>query len=318
MKLRHDQLVDQLKKSLAPIYLISGDELLLIDEASAAIRAAAQSRGFTERNLFIVEDSHFNPEVFQSHSDNFSLFATKKIIELYCLTEKIPEKVGQALLAYAQAPSPDNCLLIRCGKLPGAQQNTAWFKAITNVGVVVQVWPIELARLPQWITQRLQKYQLSCDDAGLRLLAKQGENNLFALAQDIEKLHILYGSGKLTAAQIAEVTQDHARFQLFDLVDPFLRGEKERALKILLKLQEEDIEPTLILWLLTKEIRELVQGAKFVFEKKKAAIALALKRHSTKRWEQFLQEAFQIDQMIKGAQAGSVWESLQRWLLQMV
>lgn len=323
MKLRHDQLLDQLKKSLAPIYFISGDEILLVNEACEAVRAQAQQAGFAERNLFVAEDNHFDPAVFQAHSDNLSLFASKKLIELYCLTEKIPEKLAQALLAYAQAPNPDNCLLIRCGKLASGQQNTAWFKALVQAAMVVQIWPLEFSRLPQWIMQRLKKLNLSCDEAGLRLLAQRGENNLFSLAQEIEKLHLLYGEGKLSAQQITEAIEDQARYQLFDLTEPVLQGNKERALRILMKLQEEGVEPPLILWLLSKEIRELIQGTPSygkpspALERKKMAAAQALKRHSISRWQQFLKTAFDVDQLIKGAQSGNVWEALQRWILQM-
>ncbi len=323
MKIRLDQLAAQLKKPIAPIYLVSGDELLLVDEACDAIKASAAQAGFADRQVFTIEDNHFDVDSFQLHADNFSLFSNKKIVELRCILEKMPEKMAKTLLAYAQAPVADNCLLIRCGKLAAAQQNTAWFKAVLQAGVVLPVWPIEFSRLPSWIMARLKKYNLVCDDAGVRLLAQQGENNLFALAQAIEKLHILYGEGRLDTKQVAVILQDQAQFQLFDLVDPVLRGEKTRALNILMKLQAAHIEPALVLWLLTKEIRELVQGPPAAksfssfSEKKLQGAKQALQRYTVRQWESFLKEAFEIDQRIKGAQCGSVWEALQRWVLKL-
>ncbi|MBI5447895.1 MAG: DNA polymerase III subunit delta [Gammaproteobacteria bacterium] len=320
MKLRYDQLVEQLKTTSSPIYFVTGDEILLVDEACTLLREHIKKQGFDERKVWMVEDAHFDDSVFQLQSDNLSLFSSKKCIEFYCLTEKIPEKLGQALLRYVQAPHPDNCVLVRCGKMAQAQQNTTWFKTIVQQGMVVQVWPIEMARLPAWIAARLKKFNLSCDEAGQRLLARRGENNLFALAQVIEKLHMLYGEGKLSVDQISALVQDQARFQLFDLSVPVLSGDKERALHIMSKLREEGVEPALVLWLLSKEIRELIQGGPLygkpspALERKKHAIQQARKRYSLKEWQQSLETAFDIDQLIKGAKVGSAWETLERWV----
>ena len=250
MKIKLDQLAEHLKKTLAPVYLVAGDEALLCDEACEAIRHKAQQTGFDERTIFILEDQHFNIDLFKSNFANLSLFADKKILELICLLEKIPEKVSKFLLSYLQAPFAENCLIIRCKKISAEQQRTAWFKALLNVGIFLPIWPIDPVYLPRWVANRLRKHQLTTNETGLRLLAQSGENNLFAIAQQIEKLHILYGSGMLSEAQITTVIQDQAHFQLFDLVDPVLRGDKGRALRILMRLQEENTEPSLILWVL--------------------------------------------------------------------
>ena len=48
-KLRPEQLGQALSKQLAPIYLVSGDEPLLIQEACDAIRQAARQAGSSAR-----------------------------------------------------------------------------------------------------------------------------------------------------------------------------------------------------------------------------------------------------------------------------
>jgi len=46
VKLRLEQLAGQLKKGLAPVYLLSGDEPLQLGEALDAIRAQARGEGY--------------------------------------------------------------------------------------------------------------------------------------------------------------------------------------------------------------------------------------------------------------------------------
>jgi len=55
MQVKAENLAQQLKKGLAPIYLIYGDELLLVQEAADAIRAAARAQDFSEREVFTVD-----------------------------------------------------------------------------------------------------------------------------------------------------------------------------------------------------------------------------------------------------------------------
>ena len=55
MQLRPDQLDAALQQSLQGIYLISGDETLLVEEACDAVLRKAREQGFTERSIHHVE-----------------------------------------------------------------------------------------------------------------------------------------------------------------------------------------------------------------------------------------------------------------------
>ena len=55
MNLRGEQLEAHLAKTLASLYVVHGDEPLLALEAADALRAAARKRGFTEREVLVVQ-----------------------------------------------------------------------------------------------------------------------------------------------------------------------------------------------------------------------------------------------------------------------
>ena len=55
MPLRAEQLSAALQQSLQSIYLISGDETLLVEEACDAVLLKAREQGFTERSIHHVE-----------------------------------------------------------------------------------------------------------------------------------------------------------------------------------------------------------------------------------------------------------------------
>ena len=116
MKLRFDQLADHLQQGLRPIYLLSGDEPLQLGEAADAIRAAARTQGFAEREVMHVE-AGFDWNSLAAASNTLSLFAEQRLIDLRLPSGKPGREGGAALSGYAENPAPDTVLLISCGKL---------------------------------------------------------------------------------------------------------------------------------------------------------------------------------------------------------
>jgi DNA polymerase-3 subunit delta len=324
MKIQYDQLSANLIRSIAPLYLIAGEEILLVQEAEQSIYAAAKKAGFDEQLRFTI-DTGFDWSVFQQAIQNTSLFSNKQCISLNFTAGKLSEAGKKILTDYLQKPSADKLLIIRAGKLDAALQKTTWYKAAEKIGVVIPVWPLTAAQLPAWIQQRLNKVGLQADAEGLQLLAMRTEGNLLATAQEIEKLSLMYPSGRLTIVQIQEASSNNARHNVFSLIDAILQGKPPAIINILQGLKGEAIEPILVLWALTREARQwagwlqaiqkgqtlaqLVMG-NFMLEKRKGLIGRILQHHSLTSIYSCLQHASYIDKAIKGAAKGQVWDEL--------
>lgn len=323
-KLRPEQLGAALSKGLAPIYLVSGDEPLLVQEACDTIRRAARSAGFSERELYHC-DANFDWGQVLTAANSLSLFSEQKIIELRLTTGKPGDKGGKVLQEYAQSPAPDNLLLIVANKLDGASQKSKWFKAIDDAGTHVQVWPITAAQLPRWIGQRLQQAGLRADSSAIDLLASRIEGNLLAAAQEIEKLKLLAPDNIVSYELMASAVADSARYDVFGLVDKALHGDARAAVRTLHGLKTEGTEPINILWALTRDIRSLVQisllvtqGKSFelaarqagIWDKRQPLIQTALRRLKPAHLQQLLRKANGIDKAIKGMRNAEPWDEL--------
>jgi DNA polymerase-3 subunit delta len=55
VQLKPDQLPAALARGLAPVYLLAGDESLLVADAAIAVRGAARAAGYDERVVHEVE-----------------------------------------------------------------------------------------------------------------------------------------------------------------------------------------------------------------------------------------------------------------------
>jgi DNA polymerase-3 subunit delta len=292
MKLRQEQLVQNLKNKLAPIYLISGDEPLLIQESCRAISKCAKENGFVTRNKLFA-DKNFNWQNLLTTANNLSLFSEKALIDLNIQTGKPGDAGSKALQAYAKNPPADKILLITTSKLDTSTKKNKWLKAIENAGIFIQVWPIDRTKLPNWIASRMQQAGLQTNSDGLNLLADYVEGNLLAAAQEIEKLRLLYGSGMLNTEQITAAIADNAKFNIFDLTNAIRQRNSKKALRILHSFKNDKTEPILILWVLARELRT-----------SKAALPT-------------LQHCAKIDRIIKGVQKGNMWNELEKLCLKL-
>ena len=331
MKIRIDQLTGQLKKQLAPIYIVSGDEPLLQQEACDAIRAAAKKQGFEEREVFHAE-ANFDWNSFSAEANSLSLFASRKILEVRLPNGK-PSDKGEALKAYTIQPSDDNILILITNKLDSAVQRAKWFKTIEAASIWLPIWPIESRQLAGWINQRLKKAGLQASPDAAQMLADRVEGNLLAAVQEIEKLKLLSDKPVLDINDIQQLVADQARYDLFNFVDNVLAGKAQVCLRMLNGLHAEGTEPTILLWALTRELRTLAAIAaevktgknievafkqERIWDKKKPFFKAALKRLPLYRIEGLLSLSHQIDLSIKGMSYSDPWLLLRQLVLNMV
>ncbi len=324
MRLNANQLGRHLEQGLAPVYLISGDEPLLVDEACAAVRVRARALGY-ERQVATVE-AGFDWHDFAAGLSSPSLFASQSLYELRLPTGKPGDTGAKTLVRLVEQSLPDTVLLVITGKLDKATQQSKWATALEDAGVHVQVWPLEPARLPEWIAERLRARGLKAEPAVAELLAQFTEGNLLAAAQEIDKFALVFGDGMIRLEDVRDDLSDDTRFTVYGLADACLAGDAAGMLRILTRLRAEGTEPILALWALAKEARTLTQmalqlaGGKNeaavmqafrVWPQRKGLVGRALKRLSARQCLGLLIRAAQADKVLKGRATGDGWHELE-------
>ena len=152
MRIKLEQLLQQLQKQTVPLYTLSGNEPLLILEAADLIRTHARQQGYTERELFTV-DQHFDWMELLNASNNLSLFGERKTLDIRIPSGKPGREGGKALEAYCAALPPDTVTLITLPRIDKQGQASKWFKALETTGTLIPVYPVERDQLPGWIIE---------------------------------------------------------------------------------------------------------------------------------------------------------------------
>lgn len=315
MKIGTRQLEANLKKGLAPLYVVHGAEALLALEAADRIRAAARRAGCDEREIFFAEPGA-DWSRFAAGAANLSLFATKRLIELRIPTGKPGVEGGRVIEAWAARPPDDAVCLVLLPELEWQQMKSKWFEALEGAGVVVEARLVSRDELPDWLAERLSRQDQRASVETLEWLADRVEGNLLAARQEVEKLGLLLGRGEIALDAIRDAVTDVSRFERDSLVDAIHSGDAGRIVRAVASLEAEGEPLPLLLWTLAEELRLLMAIAagqrprRYLPPDRTATLDRTAKKHTRASFDRELLRAHVIDRMIKGVEAGNPWDNV--------
>ena len=153
----------------------------------------------------------------------------------------------------------------------------------------------------------MQAKGLKSDPKIATLIAERVEGNLFAAAQEIEKLSLLSIDGQIDEALVLASVADNAKFEAFGLMDAVFAGQHARIPRILSRLRAEGIDILAVFsavsWSLQRVVDMSAQWASGetlervfasqkppVWDNNKAVMRQAIARYSHTLWQSFLQQ----------------------------
>ncbi len=327
--------------AVQPLYVFSGDEPLLMMEAMDQLRFTAKQLGYTEREV-LLQERGFDWSALMNAGQTMSLFGDKRWVELRIPTGKPGRDGAEALKQFAaqiesQAIGPDGPDTVVCivlPKLDGKTKTSAWFSALDDAGMAVQIDSLDRSHLPHWIAGRLKKQGQEVESGpegqrSLEFIADQVEGNLIAAHQEIQKLGLLYPAGQLTEEQIRSAILKVARYNVFEVTEAMLAGDLGRLNRMLDGLKGEGEPLVLILWSVTEELRILsklkaasdageslqqLMRANRIWGNKERLYPNVLRRVQPIRLRRAMQVAAGLDRQVKGLYAAELptdpWDGL--------
>ena len=324
MRVSTEQLPQHLKRGVAPLYTVFGDEPLLALEATDRIRARARDDGYSEREVLTAEQ-HFDWSQLRLSGQSQSLFASRRILELRIPSGKPGNDGGQALQDFCARLPADTVTLIYLPQIDWRGQKASWFGTLDASGIMIEAKPVARYALPAWLAGRLKTQDQDADDTTLEFIADKVEGNLLAAYQEVQKLALLLPAGALSFEQVKEAVMDVARFDVFDLGAVVITGNAQHLARVLDGLQGEGAAPPLVLWAITEEIRtagkllaalaggrplpQALREAR-VWGPRQNLFQQHVNRLRATQIEAALLHAARIDRMIKGLVKGDVWDEL--------
>ncbi len=329
MRLTPSQLPAALKQRLLPIYLVAGEELLLVQESLDAIRASARALGYLEREILDVERG-FDWQRLLDSCNSMSLFADKRIVEVR-IAGAVDAAGSAALNALAKKPPGDVLLLVSAGKIEWRARSGGWFAALESAGASLYVERQKPQELPAWIEARLRQAGLTAEPDAARRLAQLTEGNLLAAAQEITKLALLYPQARIGLDEVEAAVSDSAQLEVYDWINKVLVGDAAGSVRGLERMRDAGVEIPAILGALVFDLRKLIVATTVyarthnadaaaesagVFKQRQGAFARAAARIKPAQARDGLRLCARIDQLFKSTgMAAAAWEELLTWAL---
>jgi len=149
-------------------------------------------------------------------------------------------------------------ILLLC---PGPlNQHNPFLKALAQVGgEVVSGRILKSAQLEDWIAERVRKHGGRIASAAITQLAAIGGTNLRALDNEIEKLVTYAGGEVITESEIGLLVSSAREISVFAMVDAVGSRRPKAALSLLHGLLSEGEPPLLLLAMIIRQFRLLIQ-----------------------------------------------------------
>ena len=301
-------------------YLLAGEELLVL-EAADALRAQARRLGYTEREVLEV-GQHFDWDDVARAGASMSLFASRRLIDLRLPTGRPGVEGAKAITAFCADPPPDVTLLVTAMEW-SIKHDGAWSRKFDAEHSMVVFNAPRPHEWNAWVGARLASRGLSASADAVALLAERVEGNLLAAAQEIDKLVVLHGEGRIDAAEMENLVADSARYDVFKLADAAFGGDGARALRVLAGLRSEGDELIALMGWMVNQLQlalRLANAPNFaaqakverLWQSREQMFRQALRRAPREHWLQCLARAARIDRMAKGREQGDPWLEAER------
>ncbi|MBQ4861700.1 DNA polymerase III subunit delta [Pseudoalteromonas sp. MMG013] len=253
-----NQLPSQLNKSLHPFYMVFGEEPFQEAQCVYAIKQAAKRQGFDEIIKFNYLPG-FDWQELLAQYNSMSLFSARTLIE-FDLNQLKPGTPGsQAFKKLTEHLNPDVIVIIKGSKAGQDIQRSAWFKALDKQGLFVPCYTLAGNHLHRWLDEQCSALQLNLNPDAKRSLLEATEGNLLATHQELEKLSLLYKHQPIDHTQVLNGLLNQSKYDIFDLNSALLQGDAHTAIKVLLKLADDNVEATSVLWTFNKEAQTLLE-----------------------------------------------------------
>lgn len=258
-----EQLNHHLIQGLARVYLLQGQDPLLLSETEDTICQVANQQGFDEKNTIQVDNQTDWVQLIES-CQSMGLFFSKQILILN-LPENFTALLQKNLQELISVLHKDILLILQVAKLTKAIEKQTWFITLNQYepnAILINCQTPTVENLPRWVKNRTKAMGLEANDEAIQQLCYSYENNLLALKQALQLLDLLYPDHKLTYNRVISVVEQSSIFTPFQWIDALLMGKANRAKRILKGLQAEDVQPIILLRTLQRELFTLLELTK--------------------------------------------------------
>ncbi|WP_411953492.1 DNA polymerase III subunit delta [Alkalibacillus sp. S2W] len=257
------QFVEQKKTTVAPIYLLYGDEPFFIQQSTEKIINQIREKDpEVDQQNYDMETVSVQEAIHDA--ETFPFFSEHKIVSLNrasFLTGQAKSEIEHdldVLTEYVKQPTEFTTLII-IAPYEKLDQRRKIVKTLKEYGELIDCSPPDLRQMNDVIKQMADSFELSLSEPVIDLLVERVGDHLEALQSELHKLSLYFGTSDVNYNEAEPLVSTYAETSTFALIDALVDNRLGEALNILKALRKQNEEPIALLALITSQIRLILQ-----------------------------------------------------------
>jgi len=219
---------------LKPAYLIAGGDRPKVDRAVERLRAR-----FDTDAVELLDATESSGEDAVAACNALGLFGAGSRLVLVEGVDGWKADDAKTVAAYLKAPAPGTTLALVAGEL---KKDAAIVKAVAAAGDVLR-WDVPTRGLPGWVAEQFKLHGTSADAEACRLLLELVGDDLYDLANEVEKISTWAGGRHVGEAEIELLVAPRAESPGFVLTDAWGARDVAGVLRAAERMLERSGEP---------------------------------------------------------------------------
>lgn len=242
---------------LKHVVLLFGEDSFQVHEKLTTWKRAFCEKYGGDVNVDEMEGSTLAPNELISLTQAIPFLSEKRLVIVKNFIENHPK---ESLKTFAELLEkiPESCTLILVETTP-PDRRTALFKTLEQRCRLEECRPFTESQAVTWIQAQAERYGSRIDSKLAQKLHALMPKDTWKLAQEVQKLSLYAAPEPITEAMIDELTQGSVENSVFQLTDALGEQNAERAIHLLHDLIEQGEELPMILGMLARQVRLLIQ-----------------------------------------------------------
>lgn len=270
------------------IVLINGESILLINEKINSI--IKENKNITS---FDMINSSIDDILLEA--GYFSMFDEEKYIIIrntnFFSSDKISEKELASLMNYLENPNPLTNLIFVCHEKIDFRKKIT--KLIKEKYEIITIPNLKVYEIENKVEQYFQKEHYKIDRETIKYIISNSLNNYDLVMNEIKKIVLYYNNPcYIKKTDVENMISKSINTNNFLFVDALIAGDLEGSLNLLKDLKVMKVEPTIILTLIARDIRIMLNIKKLLEQNKREYEILNELKLMDWQLEKYLKKAF--------------------------
>lgn len=327
--------------AVAGLWLAHGDEPLLSQWLIDAMRPHWRAQNYAIKRIELISVKSWQEVLSELGSQSLFDDASALIVTGNHKPDKAVIAELERFAQDAQTGAHSHSLLWLTPKQDKRAQSSKWFAPFTQYGHVIDCNLYNEQQRQQLLQIQAQQFGLRLSQDAWQLLMSHTEHHLLSAYQTLWRLSYLFAPQLVTnndndvqQQQASHATQpttnvaldikdlqaalvSDAQFSVFDLSDAMLAGNSRQVAKIMFQLKATDEPTTLVLWAISKDMRQIMQlmdgqdpQTLGIWRSKQGLYQQACRRQTQTQAAEWPALLYKCDQAIKGLIRQPAWELL--------